>query len=246
MKVALFSDLHTEFDPGNPWTPGQLDADVIVFAGDNVTSPAQLRNFARTVEQTQKNTAQMLYVCGNHEFYGGSIRFGARAYEKYREALAGCSRSRLLEMQSTEIDGVRFIGATMWTPVKDSVSLDFNDYRYIRIDRAPYRRLRPADVRERYRQTTQFLEDALATEAPTVVVTHHPPSRIGLDLEPEDPWTADLEDMIERSRALAWLHGHVHRTHADRLGRTLIVSNPRGYFPDHLNPEFNPSYILTV
>jgi predicted MPP superfamily phosphohydrolase len=206
MKIALFSDLHTEFDGKRPWSPEPLDADVIVFAGDNVTSPALLREYAQRVEQQQTSALRILYVCGNHEFYGSSIRFGSRGYDKYRQALADCPRSTLLETDVVEILGVRFIGATMWTAVKDSAKLDYNDYRYIRIDRPPYRRLRPSDARDRHFETVRFFEHAAATSVPTVVVTHHPPSSIGLDVEPGDPWAANLDELIGRWRPLMWLH----------------------------------------
>lgn len=246
MRVALFSDLHTEFDGAVPWTPPDLDADVIVFAGDNVTSPWQLRNFASAVEQRQRRTQHIIYVCGNHEFYGASTRFGPRGYEKYASALAECERSVLLEEAALEFNGVRFIAATMWTPVQDSVSLEFNDYRYIRIDKPPYRRLRPSDVRDRYAHNVRFLERHLQDSVPTIVVTHHPPSPVGLDIKHGDPWTAELDDVIERTRPLAWLHGHVHKSHDDQIGVTRVVSNPRGYFPDHLNRQFDARFVLTL
>lgn len=70
MKIALFSDLHTEFDSKHPWSPEPLEADVIVFAGDNVTSPSLLHEYAQRVEQQQTRALHILYVCGNHEFYG--------------------------------------------------------------------------------------------------------------------------------------------------------------------------------
>lgn len=246
MRVALFSDLHTEFDKGIPWMPAQLDADILVFAGDNVTSPAQMRAFAEAVEALQTSAMRIIYVCGNHEFYASSVRFGPRGYEKYREALSNCPRSVLLENESIDVSGIRVVGATLWTPVASDVSSEFNDYRYIRIDQPPYRKLRPSDVRAQHYATVEFLKTLSVTSAPTLVVTHHPPSRIGLQLKDGDPWAADLDALIHEWQPLAWLHGHVHRSHDDAIGRTRIVSNPRGYFPSHLNTEFEPAHIISI
>lgn len=246
MRIGLFSDLHTEFDNGIQWTPPTLDADIIVFAGDNVTSPAQLRIFAEAVEQRQRTASHLLYVCGNHEFYGSRSRFGKLGYEKYRAALNNLPRSYLLEMDTIDVRGFRIIGATMWTPVRPAIAPTFNDYRYIRIDVPPYRRLRPIDVFERHHRTVAFLENVLDRAAPTVVITHHPPSRIGLNVEPNDPWAADLDSLIFDRQPLAWLHGHVHQSHADLIGNTKIVSNPRGYFPSALNARFDPHYTVEV
>lgn len=80
----------------------------------------------------------------------------------------------------------------------------------------------------------------------TVVVTHHPPSTIGLGIECGDPWTANLDELIEEWQPGAWLHGHVHRSHADLIGETRILSNPRGYFPNRLNADFNPTCVFEI
>jgi len=246
MRIALFSDLHTEFDNGIPWTPPELETDVMVFAGDNVTSPTQMRAFAEAVEMRQRTATHIIYVCGNHEFYGSSVRFGGRGYEKYREALVNCPRSHVLEMDSLDVSGIRFVGATMWTPVPAQAPLGFNDYRCIRLDHRPYRKLLPSDVRDRFHKTVLFLEQSRTVAVPTIVVTHHPPSRIGLRIEDGNLWAADLDAMIAEWQPLAWLHGHVHQSHDDTIGATRIASNPRGYFPDALNPAFDRSHILTI
>jgi Icc-related predicted phosphoesterase len=246
MRIAPYSDLHTEFDKGVQWTPPALHADVIVFAGDNVTTTVQFRKFAEAVEKRQKSATSIIYVCGNHEFYGASSRFGDHGYEKFRAALMNCPRSRLLEMESTLVQGIRFVAATMWTPVSATDNQTSNDYRYIRIDRSTYRRLLPVDVQTRHYKTVDYLREALAQPKPTVVVTHHPPSRAGLEPEENRSWSADLDELICETRPLAWLHGHVHQSHDTVVGHTRILSNPRGYFPNDLNPEFQPDFVFEI
>lgn len=101
MRLHVLSDLHFGF--GAMERP-PIDADVVVLAGD-VARPreavAWAMGFGRPV----------LYVLGNHEVYGSSIE-GAR-----REARALCrgSRVHLLDDDEIVIDGVRFLGTTLWT-----------------------------------------------------------------------------------------------------------------------------------
>lgn len=246
LKIALYSDLHTEFDNRGPWIPPELDADVIVFAGDNVTSTGRLHEFAMAVENRQQRASRIIYVCGNHEFYGSKMRFGDRGYEKFRASIADLPRSQLLEKEALEILGVRIIGATMWTAVPKDLDSTFNDYRCIRMDKPPYMKLRPGDVLHWHQATVAYLEEALASDVPTIVTTHHPPSRVGLAVEKGDPWAADLDELIVARKPLAWLHGHVHQSHDNVVGKTRIVSNPRGYFPDDLNPEFEPEFVIDI
>jgi len=53
----------------------------------------------------------VLYTPGNHEHYGGSLDLTVRAM---RDAAEG-SNVRVLEQDVAIVDGVRFIGATLWT-----------------------------------------------------------------------------------------------------------------------------------
>ena len=63
MKLNILSDLHLGFDTmEGPVT----DADLVVLAGD-IARPRQAVAWALRLEKP------VLYVPGNHEFYGGSL-----------------------------------------------------------------------------------------------------------------------------------------------------------------------------
>lgn len=88
-------------------------------------------------------------------------------------------------------------------------------------------------------------------DGPTVVVAHHAPSaRCVPDHLREDRWTvayaSRLDDLIEETQPDAWVYGHVHEAvRPFRIGRTLLVSNPRGY-PDAPNPLYRPDLVVEV
>lgn len=101
MRIHLLSDLHNEFDP---FTPEPLDCDVVILAGD-----IDLK--ARGVEWAKQSfSGPVLYVPGNHEFYGGHL---AHTLEKLRAAQD--DRVRVLDRDEVILAGVRFLGAIMWT-----------------------------------------------------------------------------------------------------------------------------------
>lgn len=64
MKVHVLSDLHLEF---SDFVPPTTNADLVILAGDIDTK-------CRGVGWANENfTCQVIYVCGNHEFYSGHI-----------------------------------------------------------------------------------------------------------------------------------------------------------------------------
>lgn len=64
--------------------------------------------------------------------------------------------------------------------------------------------------------------------------------------EPHAPtYASDLEELVARSRARLWVHGHIHAVSDYQIAETRVVCNPRGY-PFQNVPGFNPGFILVV
>src|SRR5687768_18154134 len=101
MKLNVLSDLHLTL--GTLAAP-ENDADAVVLAGD-IARPKEAIAWASGLGKP------VLYVPGNHEFYGGSI---AGTVEELKRLSAGTS-IRVLDNDEVIIDGVRFLGATLWT-----------------------------------------------------------------------------------------------------------------------------------
>jgi Icc-related predicted phosphoesterase len=115
MRIAVLSDLHLDFEPLKPAT---IDADVLVVAGDVALLTRALPWVAEAFGD--HHVSRIVYVPGNHEFYRGCPKSG-EANTCYQDQM---SRGRelaaslgidLLQNDSIEIDGVRFVGATMWS-----------------------------------------------------------------------------------------------------------------------------------
>jgi len=97
MKLLVLSDLHNEF---SQFEPALSDADVVILAGD-------IDNKARGVRWANEAfTGIVIYVCGNHEFYGGHIDHTLR---KMRDAAR--PHVHVLDNQSFVWKQTRFLSA---------------------------------------------------------------------------------------------------------------------------------------
>ncbi|HEX2519605.1 MAG TPA: metallophosphoesterase, partial [Castellaniella sp.] len=101
LMLNILSDLHLGVQ-GMPLP--RVQADITILAGD-IARPAAAMQWASQFDRP------VVYVAGNHEFYGGSI-------PAVRDELARCAKAcgvHLLDQKSLEIGGVRFLGTTLWT-----------------------------------------------------------------------------------------------------------------------------------
>jgi predicted phosphodiesterase len=251
VRLRVLSDLHLEFAP---FDPPDAAADLVVLAGDVQPGLRGLEWAAARWPATP-----VVYVPGNHEFYGHAHPRLVRKLEGRAAALG--PHVHVLSDRAAVVGGVRFLGATLWTDFAllgtpavsvAAARLAMTDFRRIRVEPA-FRRCRPDDVVLWHRASVRWLRQALAEpyEGPTVVVTHHAPSArsLGPDAaDARDPLAAAdasaLDVLVAGSGAALWVHGHTHRAADYALGGTRVLSNPRGY-PDAPVPGFDPGLVVT-
>lgn len=246
MKLHVVSDLHAGF---RPFELPETDADVLVLPGDvdvGVDGIALARSWARG--------RPVVYVAGNHEFYGQAI---PRHLGKMAAAAEG-STVEFLENREVVIGGVRFLGCTLWTDFDlfgersrcmAAAEVAMNDFRQIRVD-PEYRRFRARDAVAANRHSLHWLIERTHAPfaGPTVIVTHHAPSlRSVKPVHRGDPVSAafasDLEWMLD-GRAALWLHGHTHFSCDYTIGGTRVLSNQRGYPGEESG--FDPAFVVEV
>jgi Icc-related predicted phosphoesterase len=234
------------------------DYDVLVVAGDLIT------RMERGVEWLKARVADrpVVYISGNHEAYGTDID---RTIEKAHIAAAG-TNIHVLENDTVEIDGVTFIGCTLWTDFDLFGDVDYammtaaevmNDYRKIRI-RNYELRLRPMHTLQKHKASRDFIARELRKPKTgrRVVVTHmgpHPDAvRGGFERDISSAaYTSDCSDLMAMA-VDAWVHGHTHETY-DRMvvAGTRLVTNQKGYGPWSKNetwdnPDFDPGFVIEI
>lgn len=124
MKLLIVSDLHLEF--GNTYVPPQTGYDVAVIAGD-IGNPATFVVHWAKRESTFRCARNVVYVPGNHEFYGTVMQ---RSLAAMREAAVG-SKVHALECAETVIDDVRFLGCVLWTDFALRVETSIGEYSHV-------------------------------------------------------------------------------------------------------------------
>jgi len=241
MRIQFLSDLHIEFED---FIYEENDFDVVILAGDIHVKGHGVRWAKHNIQDKP-----VLYVPGNHEFYG-------KAYPKHIDTLkeeAAGSNVHILERDTLEIDGVFFLGCTLWTDFElhgdpritgHECQQLMNDYKKIRVS-PNYSKLRSIDVANIHRSSRQWLEtelDKLKNEK-VVVITHHGPSMSSLpDFRREEvhsaAYVSNLDGLIKQFSPSYWVHGHLHNSSDYEIEGCRVVCNPRGY-PEEPNNSFD-------
>ncbi len=273
MKLQLLSDLHLETDASFAATPA-ADADLLVLAGDIGSYQKRrdgtvmdepdwgLRRFSPLPQHGGWPTP-VLFVPGNHEYDGLD----------WDEAHAGLRRAcdRLgiawLERETLQIDGVRFIGTTLWSDYDALAPADTTETERLRLREKAFRAANfylhkmaglrsgalfdAAAMRELGLECQDWLREALAQphDGPTVVVTHFAPTLHSADPRyGMAPGTAGFCNVLDDLLPLAdlWLHGHLHCATDAQVGRCRIMANPLGYARKGEQADFRPTLTVHV
>jgi predicted phosphodiesterase len=264
MRLAILSDLHLEFEPFVP--PAELRlADVVVLAGD-IHNGIEALHWARRSFPDQP----IVQIAGNHEFFGACWQ----PLEAQLRATARDLGIHFLENDATVIDGVQFLGATLWTdyelfaapgrplqlsadevkPLMQRRMIDYSLVRWRGDNDTVDRTLTPDDTILLHRRSRRWLAHQLATpyDGPRVVVTHHLPSWRSVAPEflraaSNAAFASDLDAMF--APVAIWIHGHTHHSFDYRAGSTRVIANPRGYpvkAGGFENPRFEPALLAEL
>jgi Icc-related predicted phosphoesterase len=261
VKIALVSDAHLEF--GDLFFDNDQNADVLILAGD-ILIAQDLYDYPRdtTVLPLQQKTNRyqrvlayreflaqcsakfkhILWVAGNHEFYHGKW-FGS--LDVLHTEASYFPNITFMENTTVDIDGYKFIGASMWTDANKQDPLTnlhlesvLNDYRVIKNDHARYRRLKVSDSLLRHLDTMKYFNEQWRNfkNDKVIMVTHHAPTfqSISPDYVSETltngGYASDLSnEILNNPQIKLWVHGHVHAKNDYMVGNCRVVSNPRGY-----------------
>lgn len=234
MKIRLLSDLHTEFRL--PYKTHQMSEycgeDVLVLAGDIASGSTNTMNVIKHFLDC--GFPQIVYVPGNHEYYGTSFDdFNLKMENKCTEY----DNVHFLNPGSVTINNVIFVGGTLWTNFADNPLSQSAAKRGIN----DFRQIRGFDVNrcaQTYYQHFGYIQDVYERrgDSKVVVVSHFLPAREciaprfrGPDLI-NDYFANNLGDYITNMSDTTWLFGHTHDATDILLGDTRVVANPHGYY----------------
>ncbi len=210
MKAYICSDLHCEFhaDGGRELITRTLpDADVAIVAGD-LALAGGLREALTLLADRYRH---VVYVAGNHDDYRSSLE---EVGEIHRTL--GLNNVHWLENEVAEIDGVRFVGCTLWFGWhRRELEHQLNDFELITGLRAW--------VHQKNAESLEFLRRNVTAES--VVVTHHLPTGSSTVARyRNDPLNCffvcpEAEEILLKQTPRLCVHGHTHDSLDYRLGR---------------------------
>lgn len=275
VRVRLYSDLHREFSPWEipPLKDRKKEKNyVLVLAGDIAVARKHGTYVDFLIDAVERHRA-VVYVPGNHEYYGSSFD---RAWDDMKSYFDNVPNLHMLNGESVVIDDVLFIGATLWTdfdkenPMSMFMAKQYmSDYSVItRLSQSDtddgwaYRgKLDPSHTLLTHKLHRKFIDSELAKQGEgqkSLVVTHHGPTwrsvaehYHGSSLNPA--YVSDLSDLIRERAPTAWVHGHTHHSAKYWEGKTLVMTNPKGYpesgwrkasEPAHENPNFREDGLM--
>lgn len=244
MKVFLTSDWHI----GNI-KPDKIDhyintlmpkkpskTTVYVLAGDICS--VHDNNFERIIKKITDKFNHVLFIPGNHDFYGGTIEDGIK---KMRDLET--DRIKFLYNDKITIFNRNFVGTTLWynwRPNNNEINSKSNDFRYIK-DFTPDKMYSECNAASRFLTENTHMGD--------IVITHHAPNRRCMswaDPEIQNGFYCDYADkIIKCNKPSWWMHGHTHMPTSYCDHKTRVVSNPLG-FGAYYNYQYNKEGMYDV
>lgn len=264
MNIQLLSDLHLESNPHFTAQP-LLGADVLVLAGDigsyqagSLLTEQSIADFGLARfsplpvnEGGAGWPTPVLFLPGNHEYDGLD-------FDEARQRLKQtCERLGMvwLESDTVVLQGVRFIGTTLWTDF-DALTSDqarrgditlseqlkgrekaFRAANFYLKKNHSFRQGEPmlaSDLREESLKCQAWLRAELEKpfDGSSVVITHFAPSLLSAD--PRYglvPGTAGFCNSLDElfPHVNLWLHGHLHCAVDYKKQGCRVVANPLGY-----------------
>lgn len=264
MKIAVASDIHLEF--GDLIIKNSENAEVLILSGDicvaadigrpdphNIFEGSRSNRIVDFFKRCSFQFDHVIYILGNHEHYHGDITTSYNIIKHMLESNQ-LSNVHLLEKEICKINGVTFIGGTLWTDMNNRDQLTLyhmtsmmNDFRIIKNSNRQFayknysqRRpnFSPEDAAEDFDKMKAFIQTIIEGEPDQqfVVVGHHAPSRLSThemyrdDTIMNGGYSSNMDEFIQAHPQIRlWTHGHTHHPFDYVIGETRVVCNPRGY-----------------
>lgn len=257
MKIQIVSDLHLEFtgmhcalDPR-----AEEERDLLIVAGDLAEGQAGREWILEQLEHSP-----VVYVMGNHEYYGHDID-AIDSYWKQREAQF--QGLHVLQQNVLWYQGISIAGCTLWTDMQGmsgwerrQIGKRMADFQGAIAKRGS--RFTPDIAAGINMQHRNWLLREGGLNKIDIVVTHHAPSWQSIT----DYWrehggllnpgfAGSSDDIIHAIAPKYWIHGHMHSFlrywHDEKVDGTQVLCNPRGYGGSYQERTgFNDALIIEV
>jgi predicted phosphohydrolase len=254
MKIQYLSDLHLEFyrDSNIEKILEKYidvdDSDILLLLGD-IDVWCVGWDKSPIYNWFSENFKHTIYIPGNHEYYSGTYKLSKKKLNiKIKDNVY------ILNNDYIDIEGVRFLGSTLWTNIKPQESYyilkGMVDYRKIKVDEYNDlgNKLTIPFVNNLNDISKEFIFNNLSKDK-NIVLTHHLPSYSCINDYYKGSVlnsafaNSDLDNKIMNSNIDYWIYGHSHGEKEDlNLNGTILSCNQVGYPQENIG--FNKKYII--
>jgi hypothetical protein len=233
------SDLHIDINRRIPAIP--KEAEYLALCGD--IGDIMDDTYEKLINQVSNTFKEVFVILGNHEYYGHVI---ADVERRCVELQLRYTNVYFLDKRAVVVDGVRILGCTLWSDVKDHVKQRMNDYRLIFKNQNEV--LEPLDVRKIHQEHVTWLKSEIGMSyRPTIVLTHHAADmRMNgrfLGGPNQSAFATDLMEMFVPP-IKAWICGHTHQNMTLYINGIPHTANCLGYLNEVHN--FDPCKTITI
>ena len=238
--ILPISDMHFEFhnDDGKEFIEklSSDDVDILIVAGDM----SNFKHIKRNAEALSNKFKNVIFVSGNHDQFG----YLHEEVNKLKSSV-NIANFHWLERESITIDGVKFVGCTLWFPRPDSEygKSGYADFQYIP-------RFEPW-VYGQHQESMDYLNKNL--QEGDVLITHFMPFKSSILKQWEGSelnkffWSGEAsEEIIKKRKPRMVIHGHTHGSLWYHEDGVEVVCNPFGYIKYDMNPSYNQRKIIKL
>jgi hypothetical protein len=259
MKFDLISDLHEDI---NKWSLGDPNpgSEILVIAGDLCEYRKLAETNFKTLREANERYKHVIYVPGNHEYYGVNFQYFNLKLKEFCEQFSGIHFLQPGTFEVPDTD-VAFIGGTLFTDMngddkatKYSIVQCLADFSYIFYTGDHYERriITPQDYVNIHREFTLYFENECERlkDKKIVLVTHHAMSdksvmpRFQMEYLMNGGFRSKMDWFFEKHKNVhVHCHGHMHDVIRYTIANTRVYCNPYGYQSAHWKSEENkPNY----
>ncbi len=277
--IRPMNDLHLDFDIAKnclPWTPPELDTDhltALVLAGDIWHARKYLSYADKSwLAELSRRFRYVIFVLGNHDYWGSTLNHEP---EKVNAEIKEQNLTNVFLIQDNHVDieGVRFVGGTLWTDFNKQDPITKMSWKNVMIPDSKkirkkifysnpsrennfvYYQITADDLFNSHQKTKKYIFDNVKKDQSIrkmVVVTHMAPSALSIDeaykasVIDNGYYYSEFGNEIADSEIDFWFHGHTHSAKDYFINNTRVINNARGYVGYERNNNFDDKKLIKL
>lgn len=232
MKFYLWSDIHNDFGELN-FNKEQYNPEYpLIIAGDWGTATEQNFDLLHELCSFFEN---VIFVPGNHDYYHGDIQ---TVHSDFEEFSLTHNNFHFLEQKYIELNGIRIIGACLWTDMEGGHPIKVYEAKNIMNDFHYINNFSTNHWLHQNEFSSYFIYDTLDKNGKNLIITHHAPHELCIeDKFKNSPYNylyansekSGLYNLFDEECIIGWCHGHMHSQSVIDINGIPVFRNARGY-----------------